>query len=398
MENANTRKVSGLGIAAIMSMFLVAMGFTVVTPAMAKFAQAFPDKNFVLISTLPTLFVVITTIVTGSVAGKRFSYKFLAILGSLLFLVGGCAPALIADFGTILVCRAILGIGIGMLSPLGNALVAGSFEGQKRASLLGYGTLFMNAGGIVFQMLGGILADINWQMTFWGHGLVIVALIMAFFLPEPQKPAETQSIKSDAPKEKMGKPIWVIAILLMVYNMINYPIMMNLSILFIERRAGGATAAATALSLFTVAGCVAGLVFGTLFKALKRFCLPFGFAICMVGSAMVRFGGSAFVMTAGLVLAGFAFSIILPSLMTWMSISTPQSTIAMATSIIMALMNLGGFICTYWLVFIKSVAGETTLAPINIAIGFFACMAVVFLVYNPFKSMAHAPVAEMKRE
>jgi len=397
MVNSNPRKVNGLGTVAIMSMFLVVMGITVVTPAMAKFAEAFPNNNFVLISTLPTLFVVISTVWTGSVAGKRLSYKFLAILGSLLFLVGGCAPALIPDFTTILVCRAVLGIGIGMISPLGNALIAGNFEGQKRASLLGYGTLFMNAGGIVFQMLGGILADVSWQMTFWAHGLIIVALIMAFFLPEPQKPSASQSAQG-APKEKIGKPIWIIAILLLVYNMINYPIMMNLSILFIERNAGGATAAATALSLFTVAGCVAGLIFGTMFKALKRFCLPLGFVLCALGATMVRFGSTAPVMTVGLILIGFGFSVILPSLMTWMSISTPPSTIAMATSVIMALMNLGGFICTYWLVLINSIAGEAIITPINVGIGFFVCMTVIFVIFNPFKATAPPPLAEVRQE
>ncbi|MGE4354470.1 MAG: MFS transporter [Oscillospiraceae bacterium] len=395
MGSANPKKVSTLGTIAIMSMFFIAMGFTVVTPAMAKFAEAFPNNNFVLISTLPTLFIVIGTFLSGSVAGKKLSYKTLAVTGSLLFLIGGVAPAYISGFNAILVCRAVFGLGIGFMIPLGNALVIGNFEGQKRASLLGYGTLFMNFGGILFQMLGGILADINWQMTFWAHTLVIFALIFSFLLPEPPKADTAQT--ASAPKEKLGKPVWVIALLLLIYNMINYPIMMNLSILFIERNAGGATAAATALSLFTVAGCVAGLLFGNIFKALRRFCIPLGFTLCALGAVLVRFGTSGLLMTMGLILIGFGFSVILPSFMTWMGISTPPSTVAMAASIVMALMNLGGFVCAYWLEIINAIAGETIITPINIAIGFFILMVAVFLIYNPYKSMAPPPLNEVKK-
>lgn len=56
---------------AILSLYFISMGFTVVTPAMAKLAAAFPDNNFSLISTLPTLFVVFATLWAGTVAGKR---------------------------------------------------------------------------------------------------------------------------------------------------------------------------------------------------------------------------------------------------------------------------------------------------------------------------------------
>ena len=63
---------------AILSLYFVSMGFTVVTPAMAKLAAAFPDNNFSLISTLPTLFVVFATLWAGTVAGKKVKYRTLA--------------------------------------------------------------------------------------------------------------------------------------------------------------------------------------------------------------------------------------------------------------------------------------------------------------------------------
>lgn len=52
--------------------FFTSMGVATVSPAMAKLAAQFPSNNYALISTLPTLFIVPTTLWAGAVAGKRF--------------------------------------------------------------------------------------------------------------------------------------------------------------------------------------------------------------------------------------------------------------------------------------------------------------------------------------
>ena len=92
----------------------------------------------------------------------------------ILFLAGGVAPAFLNNFTTLLLSRAVFGIGIGLLSPLGNALVLGLFEGQERANMLGLGGVVMNLGGIAFQMLVGFLAAISWRYVLV-HGLAVIS-------------------------------------------------------------------------------------------------------------------------------------------------------------------------------------------------------------------------------
>lgn len=379
------KKVSALGTAAIFSLFLISMGVTVTTPAMATLAQHFEGYDVSWISTLPTLFVVIATFITGSLTGKGVKYKTLAIISCILYLVGGCAPAIFDSYAGTLVCRAILGLGLGLMSPLGNALIIGLYDGQKRASMLGYGTLFMNAGGIILQMLGGALADIGWNYTFYGHAFCLIGLVMAFFLPEPEKQAPPKEVQTTGSKEKVSKTVWIIAILFMLFNVLNYPIMMNISILFEVRNVGGAAAAATSLSLYTVAGCVAGLIFGKIFQIAKRWCLTLGYGLCGLGAILVYTGGTAVVMTIGLMMIGFGFSIIMPSFFAWTGIVTPQSTVAVATSILMALLNLGGFICSFWLQLLTAIAGESLYSAIIVEIVVFLAIAAFFIFYNPFK-------------
>ena len=317
--------------------------------------------------------------------GKKMKYRTLAILSGFLYVIGGCAPALFDNYAGMLVCRAILGFGLGLMAPLGNALNVGNYKGQKQASLLGYGTLFMNGGGIILQMLGGALADVNWQLVFWGHAFGLIGLFMAFFLPEPDAPAPAPEAAKSGKKEKMGKTVWVIAILFVLFNVLNYPVMLNISGLFVARQAGTAATAATALSMYTVAGCVAGLVFGTVFKFAKRWCVALGYILCGLGALCVYVGQNAVIMTLGLILIGFGFSTIMPAFFAWVGVVTPASTVAGAISICMAFTNLGAFISTFWLQFLDLVFGESVLSGIMIEIVVFLIIGVIFLIYSPFR-------------
>ena len=379
------KRISPIGTAAIMCLFLVSMGFTVVTPAIAVLGEHFAGKNVAWVSTLPTLFTVLGTALAGSVMGKKMKYRTLAILSGFLYVIGGCAPALFDNYAGMLVCRAILGFGLGLMAPLGNALIVGNYKGQKQASLLGYGTLFMNGGGIILQMLGGALADVNWQLVFWGHAFGLIGLFMAFFLPEPDAPAPAPEAAKSGKKEKMGKTVWVIAILFVLFNVLNYPVMLNISGLFVARQAGTAATAATALSMYTVAGCVAGLVFGTVFKFAKRWCVALGYILCGLVTLFVYVSQNAATMTLGLILIGFGFSTIMPAFFAWVGVVTPASTVAGAISICMAFTNLGAFISTFWLQFLDLVFGESVLSGIMIEIVVFLIIGVIFLIYSPFR-------------
>lgn len=389
------KKTTGLNTFAILCLPLISMAITVVTPAMATFAAVFPGQNITFISTLPTLFIVIGTFIAGAIMGKKIKYRTLAIVGTGVSLIGGVAPALIGSadgFAILLVCRALFGFGMGLMSPLGNALIIGLYEGQKRANLLGYSTLCMNFGGIVCQMLGGALAGVDWKMTFWGHGFIIISFIMAFFIPEPPEAATAPVGEAQGPKPKLGIATYGGAVIMILFNILNYPNMMNMSILFDQRNAGGAVAAATALSLYTVAGCIAGFIFGQIFKFAQRWCLFLGHALCALGTAIIYFGQNNIVMTSGLCLIGFGFSIIMPTVMAWVGMTTHPAAVASATALVLAAMNIAGFFSSFYVSALTAIFGESVISGLVIAMIVFAAVAVIFLFLNPFKKIAPPPV------
>ena len=185
------------------------------------------------------------------------------------FIVGGTAPYFMNSFIGILVMRAILGIGLGIIYPIPAALIMNLFEGTSRENLMGFNGVIQNIGGIVFQMIGGILCAINWRNTFLAYILGIIPLIIVvFLLPEPTK----------IEKVKIPGMVYVWAVIILVYTILLYPILTGMSSLIINNNLGTAAGAALVLTMFTVGGMVSGAVFRKVFHIANRFT----FAIALI--------------------------------------------------------------------------------------------------------------------
>lgn len=242
-----------------------------------------------------------------------------------------------------------------MLAPLGNILIFRTFEVQRHPAYMGYGTLIMNAGGIMLQMTAGFLAEINWHAAFLTYLYSLVALLLAAFIPEPKNIAEKNTIRTD----KKG---WLISakisVMLFLFNMFNNPVIINMSVLVKERDLGGAAVTAVILSVYTLTGCVVGMVFGVLFKHIRRYCLTLGYVSSGLGNLLLILGNDLFFIFAGTILFGFGFTMITTTYFTKLGQRIPAEHLANAISAAMVFMNLGAFFSTFWIRFLKLLFGE----------------------------------------
>lgn len=367
------------GLAAVMTLYFFSLGFCIVTPAMAKFAEAFPYQEYALINSLPTIFIAVAGIAFGFVAGRAVGYRTMAVAGSALCLVAGIAPAFIDDFGLILVCRSIVGIGVGLLIPMANALVNGSFEGDARARLLSAGSLMLNLGGIVLQSVGGFLADVGWQTTFYGYLLFIVALAMSFMIPD---------VRSDGPMGWRGldRRMAVVVALFMIYGILQFSVMQNTSELFELRGAGGASASGLALSVFTALGCVGGLLYSRIRSVSTRAVFPLLWTATAVGALIQAVSDSGALMTAGLAVFGFGFGMIIPAFVDWAGVMSKPSTVAFATALTTSGLYTGSFLSLLWSRVGDSLFGEHLVSNLWAAVVVGALLAAVFLLDDPLRS------------
>ena len=181
-------------------------------------------------------------------------------------------------------------------------------------------------------------------------------------------------------------PALVIGIFFFLYSILNYPAMMNMSLLFELRNAGGPTVAATSLSLYTVGGCVTGLLFGNIFKLAKRFTITLGFGIAAFGAFLLVIGPNALILSIGATIIGMGFSILSPAgYALVIQYVAPEQT-ALGVAICMALNSLGGFVCPYYLNVLKAITGEFIVSALVCQMFCFIGLAILFIIYNPYKN------------
>lgn len=375
-----------MGIIAIMSVFFLTMGVGTITPALNSIMQAFPDlsiSTIYLASTLPSLTVIPATLLAGVLAGDKVKYKTLAVIGIIIFILGGVAPFFSDDFTVILIERAIFGIGLGILSPLGNALILGNFKGDRRASLMGIGTLSMNIGGIILQFLGGFCAGLGWNYSFLPHILGIASLLLViFFLPEPEKitaPANGEKHKMHVP----GK-VWILSILFGCVMFIDYPMLMGMSSYLVLTNIGDAATSAVVLSFFTVGGMIAGVIFGKMFKGTGRFVIAVGLFLMALGYVLILFVPNVIMITLGAAVMGLGFSTLMPAVMMILGMMSSPDDLALNTSIVLAIMNLFAFLSTYWIQMITNMTGDAIIAPMYVSMGIAILGGLIFTFVNPF--------------
>lgn len=382
---------------AVLSVFFVQMGVGTITPAIANIAAAYPDVPFttlLLVSTLAVLMSVPATLISGRIAGTVVKYKTLLIIGMILFVGGGVAPYFMAtsSFTAILAVRAIFGIGLGIVTPLGGALIIAFFDGEVRAQMMGLGNVVANVGGILFQLLGGMAAGIAWQYAFLPHALGAITLILILFLPEPAK-APVQA--AGEAKPKLPVAVFAFAGLIFFMMVLIYPMLVNMSSIIAVSGMGAASDAALVLTMFTVGGMLGGLIFAKIFGIFKSNTMPAGIFLIALAMASIGLGDSIAFMYIGTTIAGIGLSFIMPSIFMNLGVAVHPSQMPTASGIVMASMNIGGFCSAFFFSFLAGIMNVDLTAnikfPFYVSMITFAVIAILLVFIKPKQKSAQQP-------
>ncbi len=334
----------------VMPAFMGMQTLFIMNPAIAGMAELFPHipySTILLLSTMPLVVSVPITILCGSLVGSRFRYRTMTILGFLLLIVSGAIPYFLQDFYVILFSRAIFGIGIGIATPLGNALVAQFWKGEKAARMQGAGTVLMNLSGVFFQLLSGVVCAVNPRLVWPLHLILLVPFIFALvFLPEPDS-ADRSASKAPKQTRPLKPVVYIESISFGVIFMFYYTMLLNMSTILTEEHIGNSATAGTILSMYTIGGILSGLVFSRLYKAAGRFTIPICFVIWIAGMAAACWSASVPVLIVATGLTGLAKFLLWPAIISDFSKIMPPSDIARATGWYLAWMAFGGFMASF---------------------------------------------------
>lgn len=349
-QNENIKKMAG-----IYALYFVTMLIPSANCALQNVAESFPDIPFTtitLITTLPALLAVPANIICGMLAGSKVKYKPLAIFSVFLLIVSGIAPFFLHNFYAMLVARCVFGIASGLAAPLGSSIATRTFSGSQQAKVVGNGTMFMSAGAIVFQMLAGFLCARDTRYTWLAYIAVSVSLVLVLScLSEP--------ISLDEEKRELdgttGNPVQGDKLPLSAYGSafgycllmaFGYPFLLNASTLIIDGNFGTAASAGTILSIYTVGGMVAGIIFTSVLKVLKKHFLPICVILCAISYILVLVANNLVVMGIGSFINGLGVMLVYPGVIVEYGETCPASKVSFAISLLVAGCNLGIAIST----------------------------------------------------
>lgn len=123
----------------ILSASLLVASGPAINANIPQIAAAFPDiplATIELLSTIPSLFLMLSVLMSSFIANK-LRIKRTIMIGLGLVMVCGFIPALINNFYLIVVSRALLGFGIGLFNSLLVILANYFYEGHERTAFYG---------------------------------------------------------------------------------------------------------------------------------------------------------------------------------------------------------------------------------------------------------------------
>jgi EmrB/QacA subfamily drug resistance transporter len=127
----------------------------------------------------------------GGAAGDRFGRRRIFAIGVLLFALASAACGLAPDSTTLIVARAIQGVGAALLVPGSLALISANFPKDARGPAIGTWAGFAALTTAAGPLLGGWLIDtLSWRAIFFVNlPLSAATLVLAArFVPESRDP------------------------------------------------------------------------------------------------------------------------------------------------------------------------------------------------------------------
>ena len=320
---------------------LTVMAGAAVSPALGGISENFSAVNSLLIKmilTVPALFIIFTNLLFPKLTKNRTT-KEIALVGLLLYIIGGCFAGLTNSIWTLLVFRALLGIGVGLLMPLSTGLISLYFEKNEQSQLLGYSAAMNNLGGIIAMSLSGYLVTINWRYSFLVY---LIGLIAAILVVTTLPKTKLETSQSSFSKVELVDGLYYFAAMFM--TMVTFYIFTtNFAIISITESLVDSKFIGTIMSLQTLAAFIIGMSYSTIEKIL-------GNSIKYVGSVTLTFGfvllatqSHIILISIGLLVIGSGIGLLVPYLNTNLLSHSKFKNATITMAYMSAFMYLGQF-------------------------------------------------------
>ncbi|MHC5268734.1 MDR family MFS transporter [Enterococcus sp. LJL98] len=197
MEKKRETNVLIVTIAVFVATFMTAIEGTIVTTAMPTIVGSLHGIEIMnWVFSIYLLTNAMFTPIYGKLADK-VGRRPIFIFGTFIFIVGSALCGFSNTMMTLIVARAIQGIGAGAMMPVALTILADMYTAEKRAKMLGLNSTAWGIASVVGPLTGGVIVDtIGWHWIFFINvpiGIVLIALV-AYYLVEEKREKDNKKM------------------------------------------------------------------------------------------------------------------------------------------------------------------------------------------------------------
>jgi EmrB/QacA subfamily drug resistance transporter len=213
--------------AMLISTFMAAIEVTVISIAMPTIVAKL--GGFSLFSWTFGIYLLTQAVMTplyGRLADS-FGRKAVYLWSTGLFLLGSLLCGLSWNMESLILFRAIQGIGGGALAPLATTIIGDVCKPEDRARVMGYGSGIWGIAALTGPLLGAFFVNtLGWPFVFWVNlpiGVITIAMVLRF-LHEPA------SGKTGAPIDLLGAGLLILGVGAMMVALVQFEEMARLAL------------------------------------------------------------------------------------------------------------------------------------------------------------------------
>jgi MFS family permease len=306
---------------------LAGAGITAAIPEIQEFFsnQENPSLYSKLILTIPALFIALLAPFAGHII-DRFGRKKLLIISLLIYALAGTSGFYLSDIISLLLGRALLGVGVAGIMTVNTTLIGDYFRGKERSQFIGWQGAFIAFGGVVFVSVGGLLADFSWRLPFLVYAFSLVVLVFTFFYiyePEVLHGVAKVPKRSAIRRKNMIGLVYVTSFLGMLFF---YMIPTQMPFLLTGTGKISSSVIGYSISTAILAGALLSVNYGKIRIRFNFFQIySVTFFLMGLGFLVIALSHSFTGILSGLIIAGFGTGLLMPNSNLWLISLAPAA-------------------------------------------------------------------------
>ncbi|WP_454674929.1 MFS transporter [Achromobacter pestifer] len=270
----------------------------------------------------------------------RFGRRPVFCLGVLMTALFGTSAYWAPSLESMLVTRALLGLGVGCSMTCATTLVGDIFDGAQRERFVAWQGAAMKLGGIFFTLIGGVLASTHWRSVFL-LDLLALAILPGVLSKVPSRPARAAGAGLTLGWRRISSVLGV-ALLAQVFF---YMLPTQLPFLLSSVAAVSPSLVSYVIAASIIASALSALCFHHARRRMSYATLvALSFGVAGVGYVAAGLAQSVPMVALGMVIAGCGFGLVVPTVTSWVLSLCQEPVRGRAVGALTTAIFLGQFI------------------------------------------------------